>query len=59
MHCVNVLLRQIRYLLDLFAILIGLIFYPSKQRYLPPIKNSLLVEPATKLSSKIKSGKVN
>lgn len=50
--------RFLRTLLDLLASFIGLL-YPSKKRYLPPISNRLLLEPAIEISDKIKSGKVS
>lgn len=52
------LLRQIRYFLDLASWLYGLVFWPSKQGYLPPITNEVLLLPATKIAKKIKKGKV-
>lgn len=55
---VDFMVRKVRTVLDLFAFAIGAIFYPSRQRYLPPINNNLLLEPATKLANRIKSGKV-
>ena len=55
---VDVILRQIRYFVNLIAIVIGYVFYPSHRGYLPPINDKLLLEPATKLAERIKSGKV-
>lgn len=58
MSCVDKVLRVVRYLIDLLAWVLGYWFYPSKQPYLPPINNSLLLESATKLAEKIKTAKV-
>lgn len=54
----NFFLRQIRYLLDLVSWLYGLVFWPSRRGYLPPITNSILLLPASKLAKKIKKGKL-
>jgi hypothetical protein len=50
--------RLIRFAIDIFVIIIGLI-YPSHKNYLPPITERLLLEPAVNLVKQIKSGKVN
>jgi hypothetical protein len=49
--------RFIRIVLDFIASVIGL-RYPSNKRYLPPIDNRILLEPALHISQKIKTGKV-
>lgn len=58
MLIIDLLLRQLRYIVNIFAIIIGYIFYPSQQGFLPTIKNDLLLQPAIKLAQKIKSGQV-
>ncbi|XP_046914902.2 fatty-acid amide hydrolase 2-A-like [Dermatophagoides farinae] len=58
MLIIDLLLRQLRYIVNIFAIIIGYIFYPSQQGFLPPIKNDLLLQPAIKLAQKIKSGQL-
>ena len=52
------MVRKVRTVLDLVAFTIGALFCPSRQRYLPPITNQLLLEPATKLAARIRAGKV-
>lgn len=50
-------LRLFRLLLDSVANAMGLL-YPTQQRYLPPIDDRILLESASTLSERIKSGKV-
>ncbi|XP_054156891.1 fatty-acid amide hydrolase 2-A-like [Oppia nitens] len=58
MVCVIYHLKQcIRLVFDLMAKIIGLI-YPSKQQYLPPITDRLLLEPVVNLTKQIKSGQL-
>ncbi|KAI2811730.1 Fatty-acid amide hydrolase 2 [Blomia tropicalis] len=56
---VDFVVRKIRLFLDIVAFIIGAIFYPSKTQYLAPITSNLLLEPATRLAVKIKTGKVS
>ena len=51
------MLRVIRVLLDSVANLMGLM-WPTQQKYLPPIDDRILLESASSLSQRIKSGKV-
>lgn len=55
---IDFILRQLRYIVNIFATIIGYIFYPSQRGYLPAIKNDLLLKPATQLADMIKSGQV-
>ncbi len=55
--CSHYLLRFIRIFADWFTCCIGIVYLPKKN-YLPPIKNHLLLVPATDLSKKIRSGQV-
>ena len=54
---INYINRTIRVILDIFVRVIGLL-YPSNQRYLPPITDRLLLEPAIDLVNRIKTGRV-
>src|SRR6218665_203727 len=54
---IDFILRKIRVVFDLIALLIGL-YYPKSTKQLPPITDSLLLEPAHKLATKIRTGKV-
>ena len=49
--------RGFRYTTELFLDTLGLIHLPKRNR-LPPITNPLLLQSATSLTSKIKSGQV-
>ncbi|XP_027199053.2 fatty-acid amide hydrolase 2-B-like [Dermatophagoides pteronyssinus] len=55
---IDFILRQLRYIVNIFATIIGYIFYPSQRGYLPAIKNDLLLKPATQLADMIKSGQL-
>ena len=58
MSIVNYYFRRfIRIVLDFIAFIIGLRF-TKQTSYLPPITNRLLLEPASQLTKKIKSGQV-
>ncbi|CAG2172582.1 unnamed protein product [Oppiella nova] len=54
---INYINRTIRVILDIFVRVIGLL-YPSNQRYLPPITDRLLLEPAINLVKLIKTGRL-
>ncbi|CAG2174273.1 unnamed protein product, partial [Oppiella nova] len=49
--------RTIRAIIDIFVRIIGLL-YPSNQRYLPPITDRLLLEPAINLVKRIQTGQL-
>ena len=53
-----VIKRVIRFILDTICWAIGL-FYPDEIGYLPPIKDPLLLESASCLARKIKTGQVS
>lgn len=53
------ILKQIRFILNIFLSIIEKLFYPNQIGYLPVIDNKLLLMPAVELSKKIKSGQVN
>ena len=50
--------RLVRFLLDRLCLLLELLFYADDRAYLPPITDPLLLQSATTLAAKIKSGKV-
>lgn len=54
---VVVIKRSIRFILDLICCILEW-FYADQYGYLPPITNPLLLESATSLSTKIKTGKI-
>jgi hypothetical protein len=49
--------RLIRFAIDIFVNIIGLI-YPSEKKYSSPITDRLLLEPEVNLVKQIKSGKL-
>lgn len=51
-------LQCTRLVLDTFLDALGL-FYPAQRNRLPPITNPLLLQSATELTSKIRSGHVS
>ncbi|KAH9397711.1 Fatty-acid amide hydrolase 2 [Tyrophagus putrescentiae] len=50
--------RLVRFLLDRLCLLLELLFYADDRAYLPPITDPLLLQSATTLAAKIKSGKI-
>lgn len=53
----NFFLRSARVSFDLFMETLGLVYLPQRKR-LPPVTNPLLLQSATELVKKIKSGEV-
>ncbi|RWS09902.1 fatty-acid amide hydrolase 2-like protein [Dinothrombium tinctorium] len=58
MGAVEKLIASIRTVLDFLLLHIANLFYPTKKSCLPPIKESVLMEPAVVIADKIRNGKL-